>query len=119
MCLGRVPVIISDQWQEPPGVPWSDCSIVVPESEVSHIPNLLASFEDRAHSMGRLARRIYEENFSPKVFFDRLLTTLVKEYSACSFTIEALCGRACRAAGWRELRTLLHQGRSMIIGQRF
>src|SRR5262249_2799424 len=44
MCLGRVPVIISDQWQEPPGVPWSDCSIVVPESEVSHIPNLLASF---------------------------------------------------------------------------
>jgi hypothetical protein len=117
MCLGRVPVIISDQWQKPPGIPWSDCCIVVPESNVSQIPKMLASFEDRAHSMGRLARRIYEENFGPKVFFDRLLMTLLKEYSGCSFTLEALCGRACRAAGWRELRALLHQGRSAIVGR--
>jgi hypothetical protein len=117
MCLGRVPVIISDQWQKPPGIPWNDCCILVPESNVSHIPNILASFEDRAHSMGRLARCIYEENFGPKVFFDRLLMTLLKEYSVCSFTLEALCGRACRAAGWRELRTLLHQARSAIVGR--
>jgi hypothetical protein len=117
MCLGRVPVIISDQWQKPPGVPWSDCCIVVPESNVSHIPNILASFEGRAHHMGRLARRIYEENFGPKVFFDRLLMTLLKEYSGCSFTLEALFGRACRAAGWRELRALLHQARSAIVNR--
>jgi hypothetical protein len=112
MCFGRVPVIISDQWQKPPGIPWSECCIEVPESKVSHIPNILASFENRAHSMGRLARRIYEENFGPEVFFDRLLMTLLEQYSACSFTIEALCGRAGGAAGWRELRTLLHHARS-------
>src|SRR6516165_5385340 len=118
MCLGRVPVIISDHWQKPPGIPWSDFCIVVPERNVSLIPDMLASVEDRAHSMGRLARRIYEENFGPNVFFDRLLMTLLQKYSGCSFTLEALFGRACRAAGWRELRALLqlrarlHQARS-------
>jgi Exostosin family len=115
MRLGRVPVIISDQWQEPPGIPWRDCCVVVAEDKVSHIPYILGPLESRAHLMGRLAKRIYEENYAPNVFLDQLLTSLLKEYSACSFTIEEIWRRACWATGWREFRSLFHQALSAIV----
>jgi hypothetical protein len=114
MGCGRVPVIISDQWQEPPGVPWRDCCVLIPEGKIPCIPNILRLFESRAHLMGQLAKRVYEENFAPNVFLDRLVMTLLKEYSASSFRIEAMYGRACRATGWREMRHLLHKARSVF-----
>jgi hypothetical protein len=113
--LGRVPVIISDAWQPPPGVPWQEFSVVIPECGVFNIPVVLEKLESKARSMGQLARQAFDAHFAPNVFLDRLLTTLVSKYANLSFTPEAIYWRAWHAAGWREIRTLCHQGRSWAL----
>ncbi len=112
MSLGRVPVIISDQWQPPPGIPWREFSVLVPERNVSSIPTMLKKLENDAQRMGRLGRQFFDSQFGTTVFVDRLLMTLVSKYANLSFTPKATFWRACRAAGLREARTLGHQTRS-------
>jgi hypothetical protein len=115
MSLGRVPVIISDQWHPPGGISWKDFCIFVPERQVSSIPAMLSNMKSKAHEMGQLARKVFDESFAPDVFLERLLTTLVSSYSSCSFSSAATCERAWRALGWREIRSLSHQGRSHLL----
>ena len=115
MDCGRVPVIISDQWQPSPEIRWADFCVFVPEGDVLSIPALLDRLDSNAHEMGRLAREAFVEHFAPNVFLDRLLMTLVSKYSDCSFAPAATCERAWRALGWREIRTLGHQGRSLAL----
>jgi len=67
MQLGRVPVILSDHWVEPDGPEWERFSMRLPESDILKLPELLRSFEDQAWNMGRLARKAWEEWFSPKI----------------------------------------------------
>jgi hypothetical protein len=115
MCCGRVPVIISDQWQPPVGIPWERFCVRVPECEVSSIPTLLDRLQERAHMMGQLAQQVFNEYFAPNIFVDRLLISLLSNYSTCSFTAEAILQRAWQAGGWRELRSLCHQARSWML----
>jgi hypothetical protein len=115
LSYGRVPVIISDRWQRPPGIPWEDISVVVSEADVFSIPALLDRLEGKANEMGRLAKQSFGEYFAPSVFLDRLLATLVSNYCSCSFAPAATCMRAWQALGWREIRTLAHQGRSVAL----
>ena len=115
MSLGRAPVVISDRWQRPPGIPWGEFCVLIPENDVASIPATLDSLESKATSMGQQARQIYYDHFAPNVFFDRLLTTLVSNYGNCSFASDAILGRARRALGWRELRTVCHQARSFAL----
>jgi hypothetical protein len=112
MSFGRVPVIISDAWQPSPGIPWQEFSIVIPERDVSRIPDVLEELECRAEPMGQVARQVFDAHFAPSIFIDRLLTTLVSKYGNLSFTPQAIFWRAWRAAGWREIRTICHQARS-------
>jgi hypothetical protein len=118
MALGRVPVIISDAWRPPPGVPWSDFSVRVREHDVRNIPTLLARFDGEAEKMGRLEQEVCNQHFAPEVFLDTLLTTLMAQHSGLSFSVKATCGRAVRATAWREVRTLLHQARSWALKRR-
>jgi hypothetical protein len=115
MSVGRVPVIISDAWQPPPGISWRKFSVVIPERSVSSIPVVLEKLESKARSMGQLAREVFDAHFAPSVFLDRLLTTLVSKYANLSFTPQVTCLRAWHAAGWREIRTLCHQSRSWAL----
>lgn len=115
MSVGRVPVIISDQWQPPLGISWRDFCIFVPEREVSSIPAVLNNVKGQAHEMGQLARQAFDEYFAPDVFLERLLMTLVSRYSRCSFSSAATCARAWRALGWREIRSVGHQARSHVL----
>jgi hypothetical protein len=112
MSLGRVPVIISDAWQPPPGIPWQELSVVIRERDVAGIPGMLEKLESRASAMGRLARTIFDQHFAPGIFLDRLLDSLITRYAGSSVTPRAICWRACCAAGWREIRTLCHQARA-------
>jgi hypothetical protein len=115
MSVGRVPVIISDSWQHPPEVPWPEFSVSVPERNVSDIPVLLEKLESKAQRMGQLANQVFDAHFASRVFFDRLLTMLLSKYSSLSFTPEAIFWRACRAAGWREIRSVCHQTKSWML----
>jgi hypothetical protein len=119
MCSGRVPVIISDQWQPPVGIPWGEFCVRVSQSEVHSIPRLLNHLEGKAHVMGELAHKVFNEYFTPSIFLDRLLISLSSNYASCSFTTEAILQRAWRAVGWRELRTLCHEARSLMLGRLF
>jgi hypothetical protein len=112
MSLRRAPVIISDHWQRPPGIPWEEFCVVIREDDVASIPARLGRLEDNATSMGQRARQIYERYFAPNVFFDRLLATLLSNFGNCTFTRDAILWRAWRALGWRELRTVGHRARS-------
>ena len=117
MCSGRVPVIISDQWQPPVGIRWEEFCVRVAESEVDSIPRLLNHLEGKAQVMGELAQKVFNEYFAPSIFLDRLLISLLSNYSNCSFATEATLQRAGRALGPREIRTLCHQARSWMVGR--
>jgi hypothetical protein len=71
--MGRVPVIMSDQWVPPTGPQWDTFSLRIPESRASLIPALLEAQEPFAARMGALARRAWEEWFAPDVGFHRVV----------------------------------------------
>ncbi|HEY1581529.1 MAG TPA: exostosin family protein [Chthoniobacterales bacterium] len=76
---GAVPVIIADDFELPVGPRWEECSIRVPEEEVANIPGLLEGLAKKAGAMGRAARAVWEDYFSPAatvnsfVYWARLL----------------------------------------------
>jgi Exostosin family len=73
MRMGRVPVILSDQWVEPQGPCWEKFSLRVPEADVARIPALLEQREVAAVEMGLLARAQWEQWFSETVCFHRVV----------------------------------------------
>lgn len=72
MQMGRVPIIIADEWVQPKGPEWSLFSIQVPENKIAQIPDLLREYHERYEDMGKKAREAWEEWFSPNVQFHRL-----------------------------------------------
>ncbi len=64
MRAGRVPVIISDAWEAPQGLPWPEFSLRIAEHEIEAIPQILESIEDRAMTMGLRARDVWKRCFS-------------------------------------------------------
>ena len=72
MQMGRVPVILSDNWVTPSGISWESFSVRVPERSVGQLPELLRECEPRSATMGSLARRIWEQHFAPAVQLDRV-----------------------------------------------
>jgi hypothetical protein len=73
MKAGRVPVIISDQWVAPRGPAWESFSLRVKENDILSIPKLLEQYESQAESMGRGARKAWEEWFSKETVFHRII----------------------------------------------
>lgn len=73
MKMGRAPVILSDAWQPNDGVEWDAFSIRIPESEASRIPEILEKHAERAAEMGARARVEWENWFSEKVRFHRVV----------------------------------------------
>ncbi|HEV3409462.1 MAG TPA: exostosin family protein [Chthoniobacterales bacterium] len=73
MRMGRVPVILSDQWVPPEGPQWEKFSLRVAEADFRRIPQLLEEQEHMAVPMGLRARREWEEWFSEEVAFHRVV----------------------------------------------
>lgn len=71
--MGRVPVVISDEWVEPTGPDWQGCSIRVAERAIADIPRLLEEREGEALAMGNLAREQWQRWFSDEVAFHRVV----------------------------------------------
>lgn len=78
MKAGRVPVIISDDWVSPGGLPWSSFAIFIPESRVEEIPQILEREEAKWEFKARLARQVWEENFAPDTLFNYCINNLLK-----------------------------------------
>jgi hypothetical protein len=73
MEMGRVPVILSDEWVAPPGPRWNEFSVRVPERFVGEISSMLKTFSHRHEAMGRQARVAWEQWFAKPVCFHRLI----------------------------------------------
>jgi hypothetical protein len=67
MQLGRVPVILSDDWIPPRGPCWQDFSVRIAERHVDRIGEILTQFLPQAQEMGKLARAEWESWFRPEV----------------------------------------------------
>jgi hypothetical protein len=65
MQIGRVPVILADDWMLPEGVPWSECCVRVAEERVAELPEILERFRPEAAAMGRTAREVWERYLRP------------------------------------------------------
>ncbi|MDP9284015.1 MAG: glycosyltransferase family 47 protein [Actinomycetota bacterium] len=73
MMLGRVPVIISDQWVPPVGPDWQSFSVRVGEGELEALPALLEERQSEAVSMGEAARLAWLDWFSETTSFHRIV----------------------------------------------
>ena len=71
MCVGRVPVILADEWVPPQGPRWENFSIQISERNARSVPRILEEKEADALEMGLAARNEWEEYFSPEVVFHR------------------------------------------------
>jgi hypothetical protein len=71
MMLGRVPVIVSDQWVPPRGPEWESFSLRVAERDVPRIPGMLEERAPDAAGMGALARAEWLDWFSEEACFHR------------------------------------------------
>jgi hypothetical protein len=73
MCMGRVPVILADEWVRTEGPPWESFSIQILERDARSVPRLLEEREAEADEMGLLARTEWEKYFSPDIVFHRVV----------------------------------------------
>jgi hypothetical protein len=78
MSLGRVPVIISDDWVEIPSVDWNAISIRISEKDIGSIETILLDHEKDWEEMGRLAQKQWKKHFTDtskhQYLFDQLLS---------------------------------------------
>jgi hypothetical protein len=109
MRAGRVPVIISDAWIEPPVGEWSRFCLRVPEHAVTRIPQICEQHREASCAMGELARITFEAYFAPSLFLDHALDLLRSASRAASPLRPAgLVRHAARAISGREIRTVAH-----------
>ena len=80
MKMGRVPVILSDDWVAPDGPTWLDFSIRVSESKIHELPEIIQSYEAQAFTMGNLAREAWEKWFSPDRIYINMLNYIESIY---------------------------------------
>lgn len=90
MQMGRVPVIISDDWIPITDIPWHLFSIRIAESDVRYIPEILANRRCEAEEMGLKARKAWEEFCSPEVSLSRLLS-MALNLSKMQYTLVNKC----------------------------
>ena len=81
--LGRVPVIVSDQWVPPVGPDWESFSVRVEESQIGAIPRILDDRSEEAQGMGEIARAAWLEWFSQSASFHRVVEWCL-ELSECA-----------------------------------
>jgi hypothetical protein len=73
MRMGRVPVILSDDWVPPIGPRWDEFSLRIRERDFGLIPRLLEDREPDAVKMGQAARMEWERWFGDDVRFHHLV----------------------------------------------
>ena len=100
MMLGRVPVILSDDWTAPADLDWDRFSVRASERGDPHLIERLQELMPRAREMGRLARQIWLENFAE----DQAIEKIVQE---CLGLFQSRTSPEQRAR-FRAVKTQLH-----------
>ena len=77
MKIGVAPIIISDHWILPNGPQWNDFAIIVRESDVVDIEEILTQNERKYREMGQAAASAYRDYFSEISYFDYLIDQVI------------------------------------------
>jgi hypothetical protein len=115
MEMGRVPVILSDQWLEPGGPDWPAFSIRVRERDLDRLPRILRDLEPQAGQMGRAARQAWESFYADDRIFGTLAHTCL-DMLACRTIPEAVARRIVHYQRLhpRQLKAEIHRRRTAI-----
>jgi hypothetical protein len=73
MASGVAPVLLSDDYELPPGPAWDTFLLRVPERDIARLPALLEAQVGSAAERGRLAREAFVEYFSMGREFDAIV----------------------------------------------
>ena len=73
MAAGIAPVLISDDYELPPGPAWDTFLLRIRERDITKLPTLLEAHVASAAERGRLAREAFVEHFSVEREFDRVI----------------------------------------------
>jgi hypothetical protein len=73
MRLGRVPVILADEWVRPEGPVWDTFSLQIPERDAASVLQIMLEKEADAYEMGLQARAEWEKYFAPDMVFHRVI----------------------------------------------
>jgi hypothetical protein len=73
MCMGRVPVVLADEWVSPQGPRWEKFIIQIPERDARSVPRILEEREGEAFELGLVARSEWEKYFSSDIVFHRII----------------------------------------------
>jgi len=71
--LGIAPVIISDAWVRCEGPRWDDFAFFIAEKDIATVETVMERAEPEYRQRGLLARKAYEEFFSPRSYFNYLV----------------------------------------------
>ena len=73
MKAGVAPVLLADKYPLPPGIPWNDFLIRIPERDLHRIPEMLESQVGSSDERGKKARQIWLDHFSPEHEVDAIV----------------------------------------------
>lgn len=112
MEMGRVPVILSDEWVAPQGPRWSDFSLHLPESCLPDLESILAGHVPGQPGMARLAREEWLRWFDKPVCFHHLVESCLtlKNNPAGPFSFSRACAGLARQAHRRNFLRFLARG---------
>jgi hypothetical protein len=109
LAAGRVPVIISDDWEPPRGPDWAAACLRWPERRVGALPKALVELDGEYARMSAAAAALHDEWFSRGVMFDRMIEQLRALGSTKQFP-------AGGVRGFRYARLAAAQARARVSG---
>ena len=95
MALGRVPVVIADDWVAPDDLDVSAVMLRVPEADIARLPGILHSASSNAVEMGKEGRKYWKKRFSKE-------NRLVSLINLATAQMEELG----KLPGWEDYRQL-------------
>ncbi len=75
--MGIPPVIISDAWVRCEGPRWDEFAFFIAEKDIACVETIMERAEPEYQQRGKLARKAYEEFFSPGAYFNYLVGAAV------------------------------------------
>jgi hypothetical protein len=116
LSIGRVPVVISDDWVPPSGPDWSRFSLRWPERRIAGLREFLQMHDERWNEMNMSAEQAYAEFFAPNVWFHQFAELLneLRQEARHEFPRRGVRRGAFLASGAHAWHGRLHEMRARL-----
>lgn len=116
MQLRRVPVVISDQWQEITNIDWKTCCIRIRQKDINRIPQIIEEKEEDWEHMSNNAYKIFNNHFASDVFLHHWIESCARLLSATtkSSPIFILSPKSAIRSAQINSRSLYHKTKKLL-----